>query len=39
MDEGKRLWRVLLIVAILVGALVGLSVLFALMGWWQLIFR
>jgi hypothetical protein len=34
-----RLWRVLLLAALMVTGLVVLSVLFAVMGWWQLIFR
>jgi hypothetical protein len=37
--EGNRTWRVLLVVALVVGGLAVLSVIFALLGWWQVIFR
>ena len=39
MSEGNLVWRVFLIVALVVGGVVVLSVAFALLGWWQLIFR
>jgi hypothetical protein len=39
MDEGNRTWRILLVAALVIGGLVALSVLFAVLGWWQLIFR
>jgi hypothetical protein len=39
MSEGTRIGRVLLIVALVVGGLVVLPVAFALLGWWQVIFR
>lgn len=38
MDESSRLLRVP-ILALVVGGLVVLSVVFALLGWWQWIFR
>jgi hypothetical protein len=39
MSEGTQAWRVLLIVALVVGGVVVLSIAFALLGWWQMIFR
>jgi hypothetical protein len=39
MGEGNRIWRVLLLVALVVDGFAVLSVVFALLGWWQLIFR
>jgi hypothetical protein len=39
MGEGIRIWRVLLLFALVVGGFAVLSVVFALLGWWQLIFR
>jgi hypothetical protein len=39
MSEGNRIWRVLLLVAFVVGGFAVLSVVFALLGWWQLMFR
>jgi hypothetical protein len=39
MGEGNRIWRVLLLVALVVGGFAVLAVVFALLGWWQLIFR
>lgn len=39
MGEGTRIWQVLLLVAFVVGGFAVLSVVFVLLGWWQLIFR
>jgi hypothetical protein len=39
MRENNRFWRVLLIATLLLGGLVVLSVVFALLGWWQVLFE
>jgi CHASE2 domain-containing sensor protein len=39
MEEGNRNLRIVIIVALVIGSLVALSILFAVLGWWQVIFR
>jgi len=39
MEERNQIRRVIVIVALVVGSLLALSILFAALGWWQAIFR
>jgi hypothetical protein len=39
MEERHGIWRVLLIVALVAGGLVVLSIVFAMLGWWGVIFQ
>ena len=39
MEERNQIQRVIVIVALVVGSLLALFILFAVLGWWQAIFR
>jgi hypothetical protein len=39
MEERHGIWRVLLIVVLVAGGLVVLSIVFAMLGWWGVIFQ